>query len=503
MNTNALTAPQPEPAYYPGVYFSDIFGVDPEVLAEYGAFDIALVNDLPLFVDPFLLYDSTNEKYRALHDGIIEYLCFLRDRAVAGDLAPGAASHWLLFKEVKQNWLGFSQQGNRGTGLGNDFAKSLAKNLTTVFKGFGTETISEASHIEKLGLLSGGVGRDHLSDFTTNLIKGFLLEYTQEFALKHLRPEQRARVRVERVTFDYGTRRWKPEYFELPWFAGDYVILTPKEILTRDEAWINQSDMLDRFQDVVASVPDDVLRAQASEHFAEQMFERMTAKERREAALQTFETFHPLIDHYIKWKEEHADEAHAQSGEKVKETEEQFVQNIKELISAYLEGTTFYQGGTSYSESLRRVQYLKHVIENNDGYRLFYVKGKPVQRETDLHIMYRLTWARTEWDVNAEVNNGRGPVDFKVSKGRKDACLIEFKLAKNTGLEKNLRNQVQIYERASGASNSIKAILYFSESELLRVQGILKKLGIQGKEDIVLIDASRETKASASKADEH
>jgi hypothetical protein len=149
------------------------------------------------------------------------------------------------------------------------------------------------------------------------------------------------------------------------------------------------------------------------------------------------------------------------------------------------------------------VQYLKHVIEDNDGYRLFYVKGKPVQRETDLHIMYRLTWARTEWDVNAEVNNGRGPVDFKVSKGSKDACLIEFKLAKNTGLEKNLRNQVHIYEQASGTSNSIKVILYFSESELLRVQGILKKLGIQGKEDIVLIDASRETKASASKADDH
>ena len=503
MNMTDARAMQPPPAYHPGVYFTDIFGVDPDVLAEYGAFDIALVNDLPLFVDPFLLYDSTNEKYRALHDGVIEYLCFLRDRAVAGDLAPGAASHWLLFKEVKQNWLGFSRQGNQGTGLGYDFAKSLAKNLASVFKEFGTETISEASHIEKLGLLSGGVGRDHLSDFTTNLIKAFLLEYTQEFAITHLRPEQRRRVRVDRVSFDYGTRRWTPGYFELPWFAGDFILLTPKEILTRDEAWINQSDMVDRFTEIVASIPDDALRAQASEHFTARMRERMNTQERRAVVLSTFETFHALIDHYIKWKEEHADQAHAESSEKVRETELQFVENIKQLISVHLEATDFYQGGSSYAESLKRVRYLKHVIENNDGYRLFYLKGKPIQRETDLHIMYRLTWGRTEWEVNAEVNNGRGPVDFKVSRGRKDACVIEFKLAKNTGLEKNLMHQVAIYERASGTSNSLQVILYFSEAERLKVTRILNKLGLNGKEDVVLIDACADNKPSASKANQH
>lgn len=73
------------------------------MLDEYGAFDVALVNGLPLFVDPFLLYDCANEKYRALHDSVIKYLCFLRNRAVAGELTPGAASHWLLFREVKKN----------------------------------------------------------------------------------------------------------------------------------------------------------------------------------------------------------------------------------------------------------------------------------------------------------------------------------------------------------------------------------------------------------------
>jgi hypothetical protein len=192
------------------IYFSDVFGVTPEILEEYGAFNVALVNDLPLFVDPFLLYDSKKPVYKDLHEGIITYLCFLRDRAMAGELTPGNIMQWLLLKEVKQNWLGFSKTGNLGTGLGPDFARALARNLTTAFKDFGNETISHGTHLEKLSLLSGGVGRDHLSDFTTNLIKGYLLEYTQTFALSHIRAKQRARCRVERVRFDYEPSAGKP-----------------------------------------------------------------------------------------------------------------------------------------------------------------------------------------------------------------------------------------------------------------------------------------------------
>jgi hypothetical protein len=115
--------------------------------------------------------------------------------------------------------------------------------------------------------------------------------------------------------------------------------------------------------------------------------------------------------------------------------------------------------------------------------------------------MYRLTWFSTRHDVNAEVNNGRGPVDFKVSSGNADASLVEFKLAKNSSLKKNLEHQVKIYEKASGAARSIKVIVYFSESELERVVKILKGLGLEGRDDIVLIDASLDTKVSASKAD--
>jgi len=481
------------------IYFSDVFEVEQAKLEAYGAFNIALVNDLPLFVDPFLLFDSDIPEIRALHDEIIKYLVFVRDRALADELTEGAVSQWLLFREVKQNWLGFSRQGNSGTGLGKHFAEALARNFKRVFRNFGEETLTKSSHLEKLGLLSGGVGRDHLSDFTTNLIKGYLLKYTEEFATKYLKPEQLKRVHVERVSFNYETRRWQSGHFTLPWHAGDYVILTPCEILTRDEAWINQGDMLSQFFQLRTSLPDEHLRAQVNDHFLQQINEKSTQEELKAAALRTIEQFTVLIDHYIKSKEEHASEAHAVSNLKVQETHRLFVENIRTLVLNHLAGTEFYERGDSYEEALQRVRYLKHVIENNDGYRVFYVDGKPVKRESDLHTMYRLTWYATTFDVNAEVNNGRGPVDYKVSMGKKNASLVEFKLASNSSLRRNLEKQVKVYAAASQTEKAIKVVMCFSEAELEKVTKVLRDLKIQDREDIVLIDAGRDNKTSGSK----
>jgi hypothetical protein len=173
------------------------------------------------------------------------------------------------------------------------------------------------------------------------------------------------------------------------------------------------------------------------------------------------------------------------------------------LVSEHLAGTAFYMYDSSYEQSMKRVLYLKHVIEDQDGHRLFYVNGQAIQREVDLHVMFRLTWFNNsaDLDLNAEVNNGRGPVDFKVSKGKKNSNLVEFKLAKNAALEKNLQHQVAIYEKSSDAKISIKVIMYFNDSELRRVKDIIKRLKLTDCKDIVLIDAS--PKVSASKAGAH
>lgn len=482
------------------IYFTDFFGVDPEALEAYGAFNVSLVNDLPLFIDPFLLFDSEDETYQRLHQDIIRYVRFLRDRSVETILPPRMVEEWFHFPEVRQNWLGFSKSGNGGSGLGAKFAHALHKNLHSAFRTFGEETITRGHHLEKLRLLDNGVGRDHLSDFTTNLIKAFLLDYTQNFALEHLKPTQRRRVAVQKVWFDYERQRWRGASYELPYWNSDFVILTPKDLLTKDEAWINRADLLDRFQDIYESLPDEQLRARVDEHFRKLLTDDMKDDEVREAASATIQAYPELLDYYIRDKEENGEKAHQVSDLKVRQTEEQFINQVRDLVDRHLAGTEFYREVDTFEASLRRIHFLKEVIENKDGYRLFYVDGKPIKREEDLQIMYRLTWFASTFEIDREVNNGRGPVDFKASKGSKDKTLIEFKLASNSKLKKNLQHQVEIYEAANNTSKSIKVILYFSDSEYERVFKTLKELNLLDRPDVITIDAGRDNKPSASNA---
>jgi len=216
------------------IYFSDYFSVSPEIIEEHGAFNVSLINDLPLFIDPFLLFNSDNSTYQELHSQIINYMKFLKDVSLEETIPKALMSEWFTFPEIKQNWLGFSMVGNQGRGLGKDFAKNLRQNLISVFRDFGNEKLTHSSHLEKLCLIKEGVGRDSISDFTTNLILNYLAEYTQNFALKHLDNSHRRRVTLRKVRFNYNTRSWAAESFQLPYYNNDYILLTPKDILTKD-----------------------------------------------------------------------------------------------------------------------------------------------------------------------------------------------------------------------------------------------------------------------------
>jgi len=51
-------------------------------------------------------------------------------------------------------------------------------------------------------------------------------------------------------------------------------------------------------------------------------------------------------------------------------------------------------GKDTYKDAYKRVQFLKDIIENKGGHRIFYFDGEALKREEDLHILYRLTWYR-------------------------------------------------------------------------------------------------------------
>jgi hypothetical protein len=484
------------------LYFSQYHGVTSDVMAKYGAFDISLVSDLPLFVDPFLLFNSEKPEYQDLHQDIIKYLTFLRDHASA-NLDPGLVSSWFRFKEVKQNWLGFTVLGNSGSGLGAGFGTALQVSLGSILQNFGSEQITKGSHLEKLALIKDGVGRDNISDFTTNLIKSYLLEYTQGFAQSHLQPEQRRTFSVARAAFNYETESWETRSYELPYFDDDFILLTPADILTCDDTWISRSDMIRGFRRLPDAVPDDQLRAQINNYFNSFLSKKPTNKEHSQAAQKTITQFPELVDYYIRDKEDSGDEAVEVSAKRRQEAETVLVQMVQRVVADVAEHTLLYQTPlTSYDEALARAKGFKQYVENQDGYKLINKPGaaKPFARESDVQLFFGLIFYGSEFDVNREVNNGRGPVDFKISKGAIDKSLIEVKLASNSRLKQNLEKQVEVYEKANGTRKSVKVVIFYTVKEQVRLDRILKELKLAGETSIVVIDARADNKPSGSRA---
>jgi hypothetical protein len=485
----------------PKVYFSEFYEVAEKKLEDYGAFNITVVTDLPLFIDPFLLFHSSKPEYKKLHEEIIKYLCFLRDNHTKVDHNRGLLQAWFYFKEVKQTWLGFSKGGNSGRGLSKEFANSLIFGFRELLKDFGKEDLTEGSHLEKLCLVGDGVGRDMISDFITNLVKHYLLQYTQKFSRSNLKKQYRSTFSIERAIFNYETQAWQTATYELPVKNGDFVLLCPKDLLTKDDTWINRSDLYKGFARLPSAITDAALRAQVNEYFKQVLPKKPSKKDKDEAIHKTLQKFPKLLDYFILNKENEGHLAERKSAELVSESENLYITQFRQLVAFLANKTDFYNTHPdTRSETLKRILFLKDAIENKGCHKIFYIKNEPIRRESDLQILFRLTWFDTVVDISREVNDGRGPVDFKASMGAKDKTLIEMKLVSNTSLEKNLKKQVEIYQKASDAPFAYKVILYFTELERAKLQRILKTLQLQKSEWIVTIDGRKDNKPSGSKA---
>jgi hypothetical protein len=481
-------------------YFSDFFKVSKKSLDDYGAFNISLITDLPLFIDPFLLFHSKNKDYQELHAGMIRYLEFLRDKSISQDITPGLLLAWYHFPEVKQNWLGFTLEGNSGRGLGQEFAKMLDSSLSRIFSSFGKESVTKGTHLEKLCLIKNGVGRDTISDFTTNLIKDYLLKYTQIFTEKYIEPSLTKTMSVQKVRFDYETERWESDNFILPFYRNTYVLLTPKNILTKEDVWINRKDYLHDFWEIREAVFNTQLREEL-DNYLKLVLSKNPKSQEYDRVAADFTYKHPeIIDLFIRSKEDRGDKAIERSAAYVADSQQLYIEQFNNLVQLLNINSLFYAMiGDTVTEAYQRITFLKDVVENKGGWKLFYVNGQPVRKEEDIQIAYRLTWFRTLSDVSREVNDGRGPADFKISRGSVDKTIVEFKLASNPQLRQNLQNQVEIYKKASDVKIGFKVIFYFSDAESKRIQDLLVELELTKDPYIIQVDARKKESASKVK----
>jgi hypothetical protein len=194
-----------------------------------------LAVDLRLGIDPFLLFKSRDPRLQRLHTMLIS----LFDRAIQcyRDGDAQAVDYLIDFPEVNEIGFGYTRTSIGGSGLGRYLNRALADILGA------TDALRTVPlrHVEELQLLSPGIGPDRVSDVAANILKRFLVEYTQEqAALWHIPLSTGLPVAHY---FDAETQEWADGYFDLPRnpVSGGAILLVPRRVV-RHLPWINYND---------------------------------------------------------------------------------------------------------------------------------------------------------------------------------------------------------------------------------------------------------------------
>jgi hypothetical protein len=194
-----------------------------------------LDQDLPLCIDPFLLYKSRDDTLRRLHEQLL--MLFSNSITLFREGKRKEMDELIDFPEVNEIGFGYCEDGVRGSGLGNYLNKLLADTLAA------SEALQARGlrHIEELQLVSIGVAADRVSDIAANVLKLFLIEYTQRQASLWNIPLETA-VPVNHY-FDFDDYRWSDGYFDLPRnpATGLPILLVPRRMV-RLLPWINLED---------------------------------------------------------------------------------------------------------------------------------------------------------------------------------------------------------------------------------------------------------------------
>lgn len=209
-----------------------------------------LDEDIPLYLDPFLLWRSPSQQDQTLHTGLVNSFNY---------------QNWLLRKgredEALRNLIIASECDEVGFGLsakrkGKRIGVGTAREILALFRhvpeiGF--------THFEEIQLYVDGISKDRVSDMACNFLKSFLIDYTIEQCLKLGIP--RVKVRLKTL-HNYKEQRFIPDVeVDLPVNpeSGAPILLVPKRWL-RHVPWINFDDYF------ATSCPkDDVVNRQGSD----------------------------------------------------------------------------------------------------------------------------------------------------------------------------------------------------------------------------------------------
>lgn len=198
-----------------------------------------LDEDIPLYVDPFLLWKSPSQMDNGLHDSIIQNFNQL-----------GYMVNHGKEKEATELLIGLSEceavgLGTSKTRKGNRIGEKVANDILKLFGDIPQLKTNGFTHIEEVQLLVGQIAKDRISDIACNLISSFLIDYTKQRC-------EECKIPMEQVTiesvYDSKSHTLKAETVFLPVNPNTKqpILLVPKRWL-RFSSWIGMEDYFSNY----------------------------------------------------------------------------------------------------------------------------------------------------------------------------------------------------------------------------------------------------------------
>jgi hypothetical protein len=467
--------------------FSSYFDIDSKKLKKLGVFNPVIGVDTRLFLDPHLLknckikeFKKSREKIKKYYENIIRLLLAHREK---NDRAWKEAFKRLRFKETKGVFIGYGIHGGDGNAIGAGLANCLINTATEIIN----MGIHDPEIFELIGLFEEDFGADRLSDMTIDVIKKDICKYTQRIT-KKLGIADVTNLELQDKTYivpkhPYGNKPLLllPEGLlrDLPvaltWEGIDHVVATNSALRERlnrlvGRVWKNKIKKRDLRNLILADKTNIKTLVEAYKKSTTRAydFEKDPAGEVSWYGIgERFALNNPL-------RLQISRKACVEDLEKVvRELIDQFKRNIE-------------------------VNGLNELLYTKEGFRL-----KPKHERFSQRLFYATADTYCEannLDLSREPNAGSGPVDFKLSYGRRFRVLVEIKLSSNTRLIHGFQKQLPTYQKSENIMRGFYIVLKVtkSESQIKRLLNLRDAISGKNKNvpEIIVIDAQYQLPAS-------
>jgi len=187
--------------------------------------DVSNEYDTPVYVDPYAIEIQDDIWAADASEHIRVFFKEVLDAIQLGDdaRAVNLMSH---LTEPKETFLGVSVGDPHGRGVGPQQSRQLIQAIANS-KAYKSGLLSDLS---EMALYVDGVNRDKISDLTTNIIRGLLVDYTQQQCEIYGIETQRY---LGPSVWDCTRCNWVARAVQLPFIGTDPILLVPKYIVRR------------------------------------------------------------------------------------------------------------------------------------------------------------------------------------------------------------------------------------------------------------------------------